>query len=73
MIERAVKSTRRLVRHRRLGTYFRDGGWTGNLEEARSFSTIEEVAETCRRHQLKEVELVLRFDAGIPELAFPIN
>jgi hypothetical protein len=57
------KPVRRLLRHKGSEEFFKDGGWTTDPEEARNFSNALEVAETCARFDLREVELTLRFDS----------
>lgn len=68
-----VKSTARLVRHRRSRAYFKNGRWTENAEAATNFPSIQQVAEACLKYQLTDVELVMRFESKFPELAFPIK
>ncbi len=68
-----LRSTKRLVRHCRSRAYFQNGSWTENAEAATNFSTIEEVAQACVNHGLKDVELVLQFEHKVGELTFPIR
>ncbi len=68
-----VKSTARLLRHRRSRAYFEDGRWTEDAETATNFPDIGQVAEACLKYQLSDVELVMRFESKLPELAFPIK
>ena len=58
------KTVKRVLRHRASHEYFKDGGWTTNPEDANSFSDIVEIAETCSRYGLKDVELAVRFEAA---------
>jgi len=51
---------KRVLRHKGSREYFKDGGWTNNPEEANSFNDVVEVAETCARYGLNDVELALR-------------
>lgn len=62
------KPVKRVLRHRSSAAYFKDGGWTHNLEEAHSFSDVVEAAETCARYGLSDVELALRYDAAATDL-----
>ncbi len=55
---------KRFLRHKGSREYFKDGGWTENPEEARSFADCVEVAEVCAQYGLKDVELALRFDSA---------
>lgn len=55
---------KRVLRHRDSKAYFKDGGWTPNAEEADSFSDVVQVAETCVRYGLCDVELALRYEAA---------
>lgn len=62
------KPIKRVLRHRSSASYFKDGGWTRNPQEARSFSDVVEAAETCVRYGLSDVELALRYDAAANDL-----
>jgi hypothetical protein len=53
-------TVKRFLRHRASREYFKAGGWTTNPEEADSFSDVVQVAETCARFGLSDVELTLR-------------
>jgi len=66
-------SAKRVLRHRQSRRYFRDGEWTRNLEEARDFRNIREVVETCVRNELREVDLILRFDGISIEIVVRIR
>jgi len=68
-----VKSTAHLVRHRRSRAYFQNGRWTESTEAATNFPNIQEVVQACLKYQLTDVELVMRFESKLPELAFPIK
>lgn len=57
------KNVKRLLRRRSTRQYFKEDGWTENPEEARCFSDVVEVAETCARLRLRDVELALRMDS----------
>jgi hypothetical protein len=52
---------KRVLRHRSSKTYFKDGAWTRNAEEADSFEDLEKVAEACVRYGLSDVEVALQF------------
>ncbi len=58
-------SIKRLLRHKASREYFKDGGWTANPAEANNFSDAVEAAEICARYGLNDVELALRYEAGI--------
>ena len=53
---------KRVLRHRQSRRYFRDGQWIQSLEQASEFHSIQEVVEACVRNELRDVDLVLRFD-----------
>ena len=55
---------KRVLRHRESKAYFKDGGWTQSAEEADSFSDVVQIAETCVRYGLNDVELALRYEAA---------
>jgi hypothetical protein len=57
-------AVKRVLRHKDSHEYFKEGSWTTNPNEADSFADSVEVAETCSRYQLTDVELALRFEAG---------
>jgi hypothetical protein len=57
---------RRLLQSVKTGEYFREGQWTPDAAQAQHFSNSGEVIETCLRHHLTEVELVLQLG---PEIA----
>lgn len=59
---------KRVLRHRESREYFKDGGWTRNPDEANSFVDIVEVAQTCTRYGLNDVELALRFDSSTTDV-----
>jgi hypothetical protein len=58
------RTIKRVLRHRNSREYFKDGNWTSDPAEASSFSDIVEVAETCARYGLSDVELALQYDPG---------
>jgi hypothetical protein len=62
--EDADSTIKRLLRHRASREYFKDGGWTSDPQEADSFSDVVEVAQTCARYGLKDVELALRYPSA---------
>ena len=66
------RTTTRVLRHRRSRSYFKDGAWTSNLDEANNFPTVRQIAETCVRHHLREVDLVLR-SAGFLEITIRLS
>ena len=62
------KVIKRLLRRSGSGEYFKDGGWTGNPEEASTFADAVQVAEICARYGLRDVELALRYNAAAGDL-----
>lgn len=58
------KAIKRFLRHKSSREYFKNGGWTSNPEEADSFSDVVEVAQTCVRYGLSDVEMALRYEAA---------
>jgi hypothetical protein len=53
---------RRLLQSVKTGEYFCDGQWTPDPARAQHFSDSGEVIETCLRHHLTDVELVLQLN-----------
>ena len=62
------QEVRRVLRHRESKSYFRNGGWTDNAEEADCFEDVEQAAETCLRYGLSGVEVALRLEAASCDL-----
>jgi hypothetical protein len=58
-----IPAMRRLLQSVETGEYFRAGQWTPDPAQAQHFSDSGEVIETCLRHHLTEVELVLQLDS----------
>ncbi len=58
------QTVKRVLRHRSSREYFKNGGWTSNPEEADSFDDVVQVAQTCARYGLSDVELALRYAAA---------
>jgi hypothetical protein len=59
---------KRLLRHRKSLAYFKDGGWTDNPKEAKSFADVIEAAKACAEYGLEEVDLALRYEAAGPDV-----
>lgn len=55
-------AVKRLLRRRSSQHYFNGKGWTANPGEAKSFSDVIEVAETCARHGLIDVAVALHLE-----------
>ena len=55
------QGVKRVLRHRESKAYFKEGGWTRSVEEADNFSDVVQVAATCVRYGLSDVELALRY------------
>ncbi len=70
MTEETVKEHRviRLLRCRRTNRYFREPGWTEDLNLAKAFPCAMEAVLACARHGLSDVELVLRTTSGDADL-----
>ena len=64
----AERTIKRFLRHKASREYFKDGGWTDNPDEAKSFSDVVEVAETCARYGLYDVELALRIESATSDV-----
>jgi len=62
VVEVAVRegTIKRLLRRQNTHEYFKEDGWTNNPDEAKSFLDVVEVAETCARCGLADVEVTLR-------------
>ncbi len=59
---------KRLLRRTGTQEYFTEQGWTQNPKEAKSFYDVIEVAETCARCRLDDVELAIRMDVQATDL-----
>ncbi len=62
------RSIKRFLRHKATREYFKNGGWTSNPDEASSFSDVVEVAETCARYGLSDVEVAVRFESASSDI-----
>ncbi len=68
------RTVKRFLRHRSSREYFKKGGWTSDPAEADNFVDVVEVAETCARYGLSDVELALRYaSAGHDLFCTPIR
>ncbi len=68
------RTIKRVLRHRSSREYFKNGGWTSDPGEADSFEDVVEVAQTCARYGLSDVELALRYPSAAEDLfCTPIN
>jgi hypothetical protein len=56
------KRLKRLLRRRDSQEYFNGAGWTTNPAEAKTFEDVIEIAETCSRHGLMDVEVALHVE-----------
>lgn len=63
-IAKDPRGVKRLLRREGSQEYFKQNGWTVNVEEALTFSDSVEAAETCVRCDLRHVELVLRMETA---------
>ena len=68
MMEMQDRSIKRVLRRKGSREYFKSGGWTNDPDEADSFNDVVEVAETCTRYGLNDVELALRFNASVNDV-----
>ncbi len=57
------RTIKRLLRRQNTQQYFKEDGWTQDPAEAKCFLDVVEVAETCARCQLDDVEVTLRVHA----------
>ncbi len=62
------RTIKRYLRHRSSREYFKSGSWTSDPEDADNFSDVVEVAQTCARYGLSDVELALRYASGGPDV-----
>ena len=68
-----VRTLKRVLRHRCSHAYFKEGAWTKDRDEATEFPNVRQVAETCVRHQLREVDLVVSSGAGFMEITVHLS
>ena len=59
---------RRMLRRKESQDYFTGDGWTGNIDEAKTFSDALEAVQTCLRWRLENVEIVLRVNGASHDL-----
>jgi hypothetical protein len=58
----------RLLRCMKTRRYFKDEGWTDDPSEAKVFADETEAVRACVRHNLDDVELVLRAPGSFSDL-----
>ena len=63
-----TRTARRVLRHRRSRAYFKEGAWTANIDEATEFPSVRQIAETCVRYRLREVDLIMSSEAGFMKI-----
>jgi len=49
------------------------GRWVKSAEAASNFPNLLNAINTCLARELKDVELILRFDGNTPEHRIPLN
>jgi len=63
-----------LIQHKGTGRYLtEDGLWMDEDEGAKDFPNASRAVDFCREHQLKDVQITLRFDTGLPDIALPVG
>lgn len=63
---------RRLLRNVKNGRYYAKESWVSEESGAYSFHGPTEAINACIEHGLRDVELIIRSDAGQPDLCVPI-
>jgi len=55
--------TKRVIQHKETKLYFKsDGTWTKKLDRAAHIKSLADAVNTCEAHDLRSVELVLKFE-----------
>jgi len=63
-----------LVRHMTLGKFLNPAGrWVKKAEAAFNFPNLLNAINTCLGRRLKDVELILRYDGGMPDRCIPLD
>lgn len=63
-----------LIQHKGTGRYLtEDGAWVDLEEGAKDFPNASRAVDFCREHKLKDVQITLRFDTGLPDIALPVT
>ncbi|HYG33375.1 MAG TPA: hypothetical protein VEC99_01245 [Clostridia bacterium] len=62
------KTINRMLRCRKTLRYFKDGGWTSDPNEAKTFPDEIEAVRACVQYNLNDVELVLRAPGSLTDL-----
>ncbi len=57
-------SMRRFIRSKKTGAFWKEGVWIHDPREAQHFPTVYELMFTSEKHQLRDIEMVLRAEAG---------
>lgn len=63
-----------LIQHKGTGRYLtEDGAWVDQEEGAKDFPNASRAVDFCREHKLKDVQITLRFNTGLPDIALPVT
>ena len=62
----------RVIRNKTTGEFLTESGWTKDFDQAIRFRDGFHAVEACQKYQLKEAELVLRFEHNELDVAVPI-
>jgi len=66
--------TRRLLRHKQNGLWYKAGGdWTRDVREAASFPSAASTVALCKEQKLGDVQMVLAFGENIYGVAIDIH
>jgi hypothetical protein len=74
MPRNAPMPSKLLVRHVALGKFLGPAGrWVKRAESAFNFPNLLNAINTCLGRRLKDVELILRYDDGMPDRCIPLD
>jgi len=63
-----------LIQHKATGRFLAvDGAWTDDEGTAKDFSNASKASLHCRERALKDVQITLRFETGLPDINMPVQ
>ena len=63
-----------LLQHKGTGRYLTEAGaWVDREDDAKDFADSACATKFSKEHALKDVQITLRFETGLPDIALPVE
>ncbi|MBI4663418.1 MAG: hypothetical protein HY735_31845 [Verrucomicrobia bacterium] len=63
-----------LIQHKGNGRFLTgDGTWSDDDQSAKDFANASQAVQFCKERGLKDVQVTLRFETGLPDIALSVN